>query len=77
MEHFIGRGGFGLVFKGTRKFDQRKIAIKVSKEVLEFLDPYDRQSLEEEVTLMKDNPHPFIVKIIDNFNDAAGHLCLV
>ena len=76
-DHFLGRGGFGLVFKGTRKFDERKIAIKISKEVLEFLDDRDKQSLYDEVRLMRENPHPFIVKIIDDFVDSGGHLCIV
>jgi serine/threonine protein kinase len=76
-ENFLGRGGFGLVFKGTRKFDERKVAIKVSKEVLEFLDERDKQSLKDEVRLMKENPHPFIVTIIDDFVDSGGHLCIV
>jgi serine/threonine protein kinase len=26
---------------------------------------------------MKANPHPLIVKIIDDFMDSAGHLCIV
>jgi serine/threonine protein kinase len=76
-ENFLGRGGFGLVFKGTRKFDERKVAIKVSKEVLEFLEDRDKQSLYDEVRLMRENPHPFIVTIIDDFVDSGGHLCIV
>jgi hypothetical protein len=31
----------------------------------------------EEIKNMKALPHPFIVKILDDFTDSAGHLCLV
>ena len=31
----------------------------------------------EEVANMKKFPHPFIVKILDDFTDSAGYLCLV
>ena len=31
----------------------------------------------EEIKLMKSNTHPFIVKIIDDFLDDAGHQCIV
>ena len=31
----------------------------------------------EEIKNMKAFPHPFIVKIIDDFEDSTGHLCLV
>jgi serine/threonine protein kinase len=36
-----------------------------------------KQGLLEEIKNMQAFPHPFIVKIIDNFQDSAGHLCLV
>jgi hypothetical protein len=26
---------------------------------------------------MKENPHPFIVKVFDDFLDNSGHLCMV
>jgi doublecortin-like kinase 1/2 len=31
----------------------------------------------EEIKNMKALPHPFIVKILDDFTDSAGHICLV
>jgi len=36
-----------------------------------------KQGLLEEIKNMQAFPHPLIVKIIDNFEDSAGHLCLV
>jgi serine/threonine protein kinase len=29
----LGRGGFGIVYKGTRKWDQKEFAIKLSLSV--------------------------------------------
>jgi len=37
------------------------------------LEDKEKQALLEEVRLMKEQPHPFIVKIIDDFIDNAGH----
>ena len=37
------------------------------------LDESDQQAVLEEIRLMKDNPHPFIVKVIDDFLDNSGH----
>jgi serine/threonine protein kinase len=31
----------------------------------------------EEITNMNAFPHPLIVKILDNFMDSVGHLCIV
>jgi serine/threonine protein kinase len=36
-----------------------------------------KQGLMNEIKNMKAFPHPLIVKIIDDFLDSAGHLCLV
>jgi serine/threonine protein kinase len=44
---------------------------------LELLEEKDQQAAYEEVRLMKENPHPFIVKVIDDFLDNSGHLCIV
>ena len=41
------------------------------------LDEKEKQAAFEEIRLMKENPHPFIVKVIDDFLDNSGHLCLV
>ena len=44
---------------------------------VDFLDESEIQAVNEEIRLMKENPHPFIVKVIDDFLDNAGHLCMV
>ena len=44
---------------------------------MEFLEEKDQQAVYEEIRLMKENPHPFIVKVIDDFLDNSGHLCMV
>ncbi len=76
-DHLIGKGGFAYVFRAVRKHDQIELAIKRSKESLEILDEREQQAMLEEVRLMKENPHPFIVKVIDDFLDDSGHLCMV
>jgi hypothetical protein len=43
----------------------------------DLLEEKDQQALLEEIRLMKEQPHPFIVKIIDDFIDNAGHMCIV
>jgi hypothetical protein len=44
---------------------------------LDLLDDSIQQAMKEEIRLMKENPHPFIVKVIDDFLDNAGHLCMI
>ena len=70
-------GGFAHVFRAVRKHDQQIFALKRSKDALDFLEEKDQQAVLEEIRLMKENPHPFIVKVIDDFLDNAGHLCMV
>jgi hypothetical protein len=45
----------------------------MSHKVFDLLEERDQQALQEEIRLMKEQPHPFIVKIIDDFLDNAGH----
>jgi serine/threonine protein kinase len=66
-------GGYGYVFKATRKHDHKTFAIKVSKNELFLLSEREKQSILDEVRLMKENAHPFIVKIIDDFLDSSSH----
>ena len=66
----IGKGGFGYVFRAIRKHDQQIFAIKISRDELIYLDPNEIQDLTEEIRLMKNSPHPFIVKIIDSDSDS-------
>ena len=70
-------GGFAHVFRAVRKYDQQLFAIKRSRDPLDLLDKIWRQAAYEEVKLMKHNPHPFIVKVLDDFLDNSGHLCMV
>ena len=60
-----------------RKHDQQVVAIKISKEFVGILFEKDRQADLGRVRLMKENPHPFIVKVIDDFIDNSGRLCVV
>ena len=76
-DHLIGKGGFANIFRAVRKHDQKEFAIKRSKYALEILDEKEKQAAFEEIRLMKENPHPFIVKVIDDFLDSSGHLCIV
>jgi serine/threonine protein kinase len=68
-DHLIGKGGFATIFRATRKHDQGFFAIKRSMLPVELLDDCEKQAVFEEIRLMKENPHPFIVKVIDDFLD--------
>ena len=71
-DHLIGMGGFAHVFRAIRKHDQQIFAIKRSMTPVDFLDEKEQQAVFEE-----ENPHSFIVKVIDDFIDNSGHLCMV
>ena len=76
-DNLIGIGGFGHVFRAIRKHDQQIFALKRSKDELDFLEDRHKQAIFEEMRLMKENCHPFIVKVIDDFLDNTGRLCIV
>ena len=44
---------------------------------MDHLDEIEEQSILEEIRIMKKIGHPFIVKLIDNFIDNLGHMCMV
>jgi hypothetical protein len=44
---------------------------------VDLLEERQRQAVFEEIRLMKENPHPFIVKVIDDFKENSGYLCMV
>jgi serine/threonine protein kinase len=67
IEDLIGSGGYSNVFRATRKLDNHLVAIKRSKEPLNFLSVDKQQGEKDEIKNMKAFPHPFIVKIIDEF----------
>jgi serine/threonine protein kinase len=66
-------GGFARVFRATRKLDQQTFAVKRSNNPVGVLDEREQQAQLEEIKIMKENPHPLIVKVIDEFLDNSGH----
>jgi serine/threonine protein kinase len=76
-ENFIGKGGFGNVFKAVRFHDEKVFAIKMSKSNYRLLFSKDKQDLDNEVEVMRKLNHPFIVKVIDRFIHEEGSLCIV
>ena len=76
-DHLIGSGGFAQVFRAIRQHDQKVFAVKRSMSSVELLDKRQRQAVFDEIKLMKENPHPFIVKVLDDFLDNTGHQCIV
>jgi hypothetical protein len=44
---------------------------------VELLEEKEHQAAFEEIRLIKENPHSLIVKVIDDFVDNYGHLCMV
>jgi serine/threonine protein kinase len=66
-------GGFGIVFKAIRIKDSQVLAIKRSRDPIDMLDEKIKQSILHEFRLMKEIPHPLIVKVIDEFVDNSGH----
>ena len=73
-DQLIESGDFTDVFRAVRKHDQQLFTIKRYKDAL---DKSVEQAAYEAVRLMKEIPHPFIVKVIDSFLDDSGHLCIV
>jgi hypothetical protein len=47
------------------------------KDEVGLMEKSEQQAAFEEIRLMKENPHPFIVKVFDDFLDNSGHLCMV
>ena len=41
LDHKIGGGSFGLVFRISRKSDDKVLAMKVSRQVSDYLDNYE------------------------------------
>ena len=70
-------GGFAFIFRAVRNHDQTAFAIKIMKLSLDLLEENEKQAALDEIRLMKENPHPFIVKVIDDFIDNNGRLCIV
>jgi len=68
----IGRGGFHIVFKATRKYDNYACCIRISLQRMFMLSDKDRFGYEESVRVQKSLKHPLIVGIIDDFIDSEG-----
>ena len=77
MDDYINKGYFSFVFRCIRIQDGQIFAIKISKNPLFMLSDDEKQDLFEEINLMKNFPHPFIVKIIDDFIDSEDRQCIV
>ena len=77
IHHLIGKGGFAQVFRAIRKYDEKEFAVKRSIFSVKSMYPRDHQAALDEVRFMKENAHPLIVKVIDDFIDNSGHLCMV
>jgi serine/threonine protein kinase len=77
IDDYINKGNFGSVFRCIRVHDLQIFAIKISKYPLFMLGDDEKQDLIEEIKLMKNFPHPFIVKIIDDFIDSDQRQCIV
>jgi hypothetical protein len=52
-------------------------ALKRSKDPVDILNEIDRQAVLDKIRLMKENPHPLIVKVVDDFLDNTRHQCMV
>jgi serine/threonine protein kinase len=65
------------VFKARRKFDNNEFAVKISFKPFEKYAEKEKQDLKNEIKLMKELTHPFIVKIIDDFINSDGNLCIM
>ena len=66
----IGRSKFGYVFRAKRKYDQKIVALTISREKLSDLNDEEKENLFEEIKLIKKLPNPFIVKILDDYIDS-------
>jgi len=59
----IGRGGFSIVYKGARKSNGKKVAIKTIKK--EMVEGEDIKLLRREIQIMKKVDHPNILKLYE------------
>jgi serine/threonine protein kinase len=65
------------VYKARRKIDNNEFAVKISFKPFEKYLEKEKQDLENEIKLMKELTHPFVVKIIDDFINSDGNLCIM
>jgi len=62
----LGRGGFSIVYKATRKSDHENVAVKI---VQKTLIREDIKLLKREIEIMKTVDHPNILKLIEIYED--------
>nr|XP_055073130.1 uncharacterized protein LOC129453098 [Misgurnus anguillicaudatus] len=81
----IGKGGFGTVYEGYRKFDERKVAIKFILKESDFDCPIEMRGhakpLYSEVAfnlmLLKPEKSPYIVEMLDWFEEKDRYIIIL
>ncbi|KAF5833812.1 hypothetical protein DUNSADRAFT_9759 [Dunaliella salina] len=63
----VGKGGYAVVYRGVRREDGRVIAVK-KVEIFE-MSPKKRDRCIQEVTLLAQLKHPYIIQMLDAFID--------
>jgi len=77
IEQRVGKGGFGIVYRGTDISQQTRVALKVSHGEDGPSKLRARGFLEQEAASLKDLPHPNIPRFIDLVSEADLTLCMV
>lgn len=67
QEYLLGEGGYGQVFRVTRRSDKAPFALKISLKTIDFQGPKDLLNDKTERRVQQLIQHPFTVKIIDEF----------
>ena len=65
------------MYKATRKYDAKQFAVKVLFDIFENYGDKEKQDIKNEIKLMKELNHPFIVNIIDDFINSTCNLCIM
>ncbi|KAA6366678.1 MAG: hypothetical protein EZS28_037795 [Streblomastix strix] len=73
---FLGEGSFAKVKKGKNKKTGQFVAIKFIKKSNVIKDPYQIESLFNEINIMKNMNHPGIIRLFEVY-ELDDKLCLV
>ena len=73
---FLGKGGFAMVFLAERKFDGRKVAVKVYSKADRKATKSRAESLRKEADLFRMLKSPHILTYID-FKETSTHIFIV